>query len=162
MNGYLYLSLGNLSVTLRRFLGDDLPRKFVEPVKAETSAYGAFISYGRYYEERHEWNLNAIVSHEEAAIIRAIYGEHQLLRRTFQPAHLLIIDTTQPFEERSQTRAIAPAPFNVISPVSNTHVSYYAQYFAWFNAQPTSQQMGSRHDAMQLSFVEYALKVPPA
>ena len=159
--GYLKLTLGELTVTLDGFQGEDFPRAKVEPMRPETSALGSFISYGRFYEDRHLWNCVAVISPEKARILDALYWEHHRLRRTFAPAHFLLIDTTQPFQERSpRTRAIAPAPFNQPTTVATSFISYYAQFYAWFDAQPQFTLLGSRHQSVRLSLIEYSDKVP--
>jgi hypothetical protein len=91
-----------------------------------------------------------------------MYWEHQRLRKNYLNASILLIDTTRTFKERSpRTRAIAPAPFNAVKQVGTYWISYYAQYWAWFDAQPEFTQAGSLHTTLQLSLIEYRDKVAP-
>lgn len=161
-NGSITLTLGGLSVSTSHFLGDPFPRKKIEPVKPGLSALGSFISYGRFYEERHIWQFTGIFSNEEIDILDAMYFEHHELRRTFQPAQILLIDCTHPLRERApRTRAIAPAPDNLTKAVGANHIAYFAQFYAWFDAEPQYQKLGTAHQQATLSLIEFSAKVAP-
>jgi len=161
--GYVSLTLGNLQVSCDKFMGDEFPRQKVEPAKSGLSALGTFVSYGRFYEERHKWTFNGVLKATDIPILDAIYWEHHRLRRTFQPAQILIVDTTQLFQERSpRTRATAPAPFNTVTTISGgTYLSYYAQFWGWFDSEPQYSKFGQYHTLVSLNLLEYADKVSP-
>jgi hypothetical protein len=150
MNHYIELMIGGLAVKFTRFLDDAFPRQRAETEPSKRSAYGSFVGFGKVYEAPHVWAFSAIISSEEADILKAIWQEHDALRRAFflnpindAPASIRVVDTTERFvEKHPRTRAMAPN--TTARDVPGGYTSYYAQFYAWFARPPEFRVTGHR------------------
>ncbi|XHR83281.1 MAG: hypothetical protein ACFKPT_02605 [Gloeotrichia echinulata GP01] len=103
----LTLSIGFISVTLKRFVSYD--RILADTGQTEYSITGAALDSGPVYEPKHIWTCSAMVTTEQWRALGAIFGECDRLRRTQGNYRIIVDDSIQDFIEQGYgTRAIAP------------------------------------------------------
>ncbi len=161
MSSLITLSLAGLSVTFKgkTFIGDAYPRAKATSEPPTRSTYGTFVGYGKAYSDPFIWAFTALVSEAERDILDSIHTEFSLLRRTFQPCDLLIVDTTSRITERSpRSRAISSGTSEVA--IAPGKIAYFAQYYAWF-AKPPEYTAKGRYIAATLALEEKSEKVLP-
>ena len=160
MSGFIQITLATLTLKLRMFTSDTLPRLKLEPAEQQRSQLGTRVAYGRYFEDPHIWSIDAFITEPDLLILDAMYWESQKLRRSFADDKLLILDTTAPFQERSpRTRAKAASPFHIEKALGGgTHVSYYAQYYGYFTSRPEYRGAGM-HRFVKVAIAEFDSKV---
>ncbi|MBW4692197.1 MAG: hypothetical protein KME27_10570 [Lyngbya sp. HA4199-MV5] len=165
-NQYISFTLGDLSLTIYdyQFAGDAFPRLIVEQPASQRSAYGNFVGYGRVYEAPHILVFSAFLEWDEWKLLDGLYRRQEKRRQAREPVanvETLVVDTTTEFqEEGSRTRALAPAPFNTVSNISATEISYFAQYYFRFTQPPKFNRKGARVEAV-VALEESDRKVAP-
>jgi len=137
---YLQLSIGGLSVTLTRFLNRTLPR--IDAEGQETSAIyspsGAASVQGVVYAQKSLWNIEAECSIEAYETLKLIRKESDYQRSSNGDPNILILDTTERYEERgSRTRAIVPSTSEI---TRSPYVLYYAQFNAIMQNKPEAEE----------------------
>ena len=161
MPSVITLSLSGLSISFlgKTFIGDAFPRAKATSEAPTRSTYGTFVGYGKAYSDPFIWGFTGLISVAERDILDSIHTEFSLLRRTFQPCDLLIVDTTSRITERSpRTRAIVAGTSEVAIAAGQT--AYFAQYYAWFVKPPEYTAKG-RYIAATIALEEKNQKVLP-
>lgn len=150
MPQYISLTLGDLSLTIydNQIGGDKFPRLIAQQPASQRSYFGNFVSYGRIYAPPHVWAFQAYLSWTDWLILDALFRRQDTKRRTGQTAantDLTIVDTLAQFQEDSATatRAAAASPWNTITSIGATTISYYAKYYARFAQPPEFSRRGA-------------------
>jgi len=134
MRGGLELSLNSQSVVIRNFNNADIPRVPIQVAGLTYSSAGTPVGTGVAYEYKHLWDVTCRLEIAEAYELKALYGMFEYRRREKLDANILIIDTTDRYEEYgSRSRAIAPGTTDVVN--GYMHL-YFAQFKGWFTAAP--------------------------
>jgi hypothetical protein len=142
--GYLKITLGDLNVTLAKFLGGDHIRKRPGLAQTSRSAYGTLIAPGQSFELPHFWQGTVLLDETDFLTYRAIWARAENAKRTTGTGYKLTIDdTTRPFEEvGTRTRAI-------VSGTSETSIgtpaitSYHARFYGVFEeGEPEYNYLG--------------------
>ncbi|AFY71884.1 hypothetical protein Pse7367_3651 (plasmid) [Thalassoporum mexicanum PCC 7367] len=98
--GSLTISLGGLSLTIDKFVGDRQIRQRLAPVTLDRTAYGTLVVPGTSYELPHQWQGKAILNPAQFETWRLIWALADYNQRTSGTGYRLTIDdTTRPFEE---------------------------------------------------------------
>lgn len=134
MKGGLELSLNSQSVVINKFVNADIPRLPIQVAGLTYSSAGTPVGTGVVHEYKHLWDVTCLLEIADVYDLKALYGMFDYRRREKLDANVLIIDTTDRYEEYgSRTRAIAPSTTDVVN--GYMHL-YYAQFKGWFTAAP--------------------------
>lgn len=134
MRGSLDLSLNSQTCSIWQFSNGELPRIPVQVAGMTFSSAGTPVGTGVSHEAKQLWDVDCLLNKDQVLDLKALYGMFEHLRRQRLDANLLIIDTTQRFEEYgSPTRAIAPGTAPIVR--GYMHL-YFAQFKGWFTAAP--------------------------
>lgn len=164
MAGYISLTLGTLSITLKKFIPGPVPRLKIEQTEAKRTALGYIVAVGKNYEDQHLFEFSCLVLEQEYKILDAMYWEYHRRRRDkVANNYLTLIDTTSFFQEKSpRTRATAPSPDNTVTTLGtdNGYLSYYAQYTV-VPARRPEFTWDYQYYRASLAFEETEVKVAP-
>jgi len=136
------LSIGSLSVEIKRFTDFAYPRLKADPLPSlQYSIAGNSIGEGSLFEAKHVWSIKCLLLPEEAKKLSAIYFEFDLQRRSLQKAYVRVADKSLEFQERSpRTRPLITG--EVENDLGNGYISYYAEFNSWFVSAPVFTERG--------------------
>lgn len=166
MDSYISLTLGGFSVTCLLFLSESFPRLFGEFTAPSFTAAKSLIQPGNPYGEPEQWQFQTVLTKAECLTLRSLYREHRRLNNARSQSQILLIDTVSEFEEMApRTRATAAVPFDVVTTASG-YVSYFARFYAVFQAAPEFEYWANGQDgsplwSVNLSLIEAGGKVAP-
>ena len=130
----LTLSIGSISVTLKRFVTYD--RTLADTGMTEYSIAGTPLDSGPVYESKHIWTVSAMVTRTQWWALGAIFGECDRLRRTQGNYRITVDDSIQDFVEQGyRSRALASGGAQTTFAGG---VSYPARFYARM-LEPKSQ-----------------------
>jgi hypothetical protein len=142
MTRALTLSLAGLTVVCQSFKDFKFPRVHGDKAKSNRSSYGAFINYGLSYEA-HIWEFVVSLPESQWQILEAIYKEQVYRIDAELNPDILLVDTLMPIVERlPRTRAVAPAPLNIITTFGSNYAKFYAQFYAQIEVAPEIVDFG--------------------
>ncbi|MEX0271400.1 hypothetical protein AB3R30_19855 [Leptolyngbyaceae cyanobacterium UHCC 1019] len=165
-DSYIQLSLGGFSVTCLLFLSESFPRIFGEFTAPSFTANNSLIQPGNPYGEPEQWQFQAVLTKAECLTLRNLYREHRRLNNARLDSKILLIDTVSEFEEVApRTRATAASPFDTVT-TTGGYVSYFARFYAVFQAAPEFEYWANGSDgsalwSVNLSLIEAGGKVAP-
>jgi len=163
---YISLTLGDLSLTIfdYQLSGNRFPRLPAKKAANARSADGNFVGYGQIYEPPNLFSFTAFLDWDEWKLVDGLYKRHVQrfqAKRPLNEVELLVIDTTTELQEDApRTRATAPAPFNSVTSLTVTNLSYFAQYYCWFASEPEFDRKGARVETA-IALEESDRKVAP-
>jgi hypothetical protein len=160
---YLSLTLNSLSVAITTFVGESYPRLLYAAPKLDYTQHRNLVANGFPFVPPETWVVSCFLTVDEADTLDAIYREHLRLKEVSAQPRLTVIDTTWRYKELApRTKAVAPPPYDVIKTLGtgNTHVSYFARFYAYFLAEPKFTEAGD-HVTCSFSLSETDENIAP-
>jgi hypothetical protein len=142
--GYLTITLGDLNVTMNKFVGNGHIRTRPRLAQISRTAHGTLVAPGQSFELPHFWQGVALLDATDILTFRAIWSRAEHAKRTAGTGYQLTLDdTTRPFEEvGTRTREI-------VSGESETSIgtpavtSYHARFYGVFEeGEPEYNYLG--------------------
>jgi hypothetical protein len=161
--GYLTITLGNLSLTMRKFVGNEHIRRRTAAIALSRTAYGTLVVPGSAAELPHTWQGKAILNAAEFETCRLIWAQADYNKRAFGNNYRLTIDdTTRPFEESGdRSRAFVPGttPTTIDDPPMAV---YFARFYGVLaEGEPEYTYRGNQAE-VTFQIWEDGIFVPPA
>lgn len=141
----LTLRIAGLSVFLEQLTRFDLPRIRANIGQITHTSSGTPVEDGSFYEPRHIWEFQGLVTPEQQMLLSMIFSESDHRRRNqIANTQVFVDDETQVYTERfPRTRKLVPGASVINQPsVDPTHVAYYARFQARFTKEPQFTWMG--------------------
>jgi hypothetical protein len=131
------LRINGNQLDLTRLLNTGFCRSQPGTPQLRHNSYGTPVTDGLSFEPRFLFEIEALVTRQEAALLDLIF---RISQHTKQPVR--IYDYTRPhLEPLPRTRAIAPSSTEE-NPIAGW-VSYFPRYQAWFQSDPVRTVEGS-------------------